>query len=103
MISKMKTPNANSQYIEYFNTQSETKDLILDPPMEVGSSKNFEKDVGQISVPEQLVMGENEASENAELGGEDDPIMHVGGEIAPGELIEFDNNLVDVKKSPRGN
>ena len=24
--------------------------------------------------------------------------MHAGGQIAPGELIEFDNNLVGVRK-----
>ena len=36
-------PNANSQKIEDFNTQRETKDLTLDSPMEMQSSQNFEK------------------------------------------------------------
>ena len=35
------------------------------------------------------------------MGGEDDPSIHVGSEIAPSEFIEFDNNLVGVNKFPR--
>ena len=69
--------------------------------MEIESPRNFEKGGDQLSVPEQLVMDENESSGNAEMGGEDDSIMHVGGEIAPNELTEFDNNLVGVKKFPK--
>ena len=47
---------------------------------------------------EQLVTGEKETSGNTELGGEEDPSMHEGGEIAPSGLTEFDNNLVGVGK-----
>ena len=46
------------------------KDLILDSPMGIGSSQNFEKDGDQLSAPEQLVTDENESSGNTELGGE---------------------------------
>ena len=55
--------------------------------------QNFEQDGGHFSFPEQLVMDEKESSENTELGGEEEPSMHEGSEIAPNELIEFDNSL----------
>ena len=61
--------------------------------METENLLNFEKAGDKLSLPEQLVIDENESSENTELGGEEDPSMHEGGEIAPNELIEFDNNL----------
>ena len=51
-------------------------------------------------MPEQLVTDEKETSENTELGGGEDPSMREGSEIAPSELIEFDNNLIRVKKFP---
>ena len=51
--------------------------------MEIGNLRNFENDGGQLSVPEQLVSGENETSESTELGGEEDPNMHVGGRNCP--------------------
>ena len=73
-------------------------DLILDSPLETENLHNFEKAGDQLALPEQLVIGENESSENTELGGEEDPSMHEGSEIAPSELIEFDNNLIRVEK-----
>ena len=77
-------------------------DLILDSPLETENLHNFEKAGDQLALPEQLVIDENESSENTDLGGGDDPIMHVGSEIAPSELIEFDNNLAGVNKFSRG-
>ena len=71
--------SANSQNFEDFGTQNETKDLILDSPMEIENLQNFEKDGDQLSVPEQLVTDESETSENAELTGGEDPNMYVGG------------------------
>ena len=56
---------------------------------------------GQLSAPGQLVTDGSETSENTELGWGEDPSMHVGGEIAPSEFTEFDNNLVGVGKLPR--
>ena len=89
------------------DTQKETEnsqngnDMILDSAMEIESSRNFENDGDQLSVPEQLVSDEKESSEYTELGGEEDSVMYVGSKIAPNELIEFDNNLVGVKR-PQG-
>ena len=51
--------------------------------MEIESPHNFENDGDQLSVPKQLVLGGNESSGDAELGGGDDSAMHVGSEIAP--------------------
>ena len=70
--------NALSHDFEDFDTQNETKDLILDSPMETGNLQNFEKAVDQLSVPEQLVTDGKETSGNTELGGEEDPSMHEG-------------------------
>ena len=64
--------------------------------------KVLKKDGDQLSAPEQLVKDGNETSGNTALGGEGDPSIHVGSEIAPIELIEFDNNLVGVDKFPKG-
>jgi len=63
---------------------------------------NFEKAGDQLASPEQLVIDENESSENTELGGEEDPSMHEGSEIPPSELIEFGNNLIRAKKFSGG-
>ena len=94
--------NANSHDFEDFDAQKETKDLILDSPLETRNLQNFEKVGDQLSVPEQLVTDGKEKSGNTELGGEEDPSMHEGGEIAPSELIEFGNNLAGVEKFSGG-
>ena len=97
-ISKAQIP----RFRRFRHAKNETKDLILDSPMETENLQNFEKAGDQLSSPEQLVIDVDESSENTELGGGDDPIMHVGSEIAPSELIEFDNNLAGVNKFSRG-
>ena len=67
--------------------------MISDSPLGTENLQNFEKAGDQLSAPEQLVTDENDTSGNTELGGEEDPSMHEGSEIAPSELIEFGNNL----------
>ena len=94
--------NAISHDFGDFDTQSETKDLISDSPMETENLQNFGKARDQLSAPERLVTDEEETSENTELGAGEDPSLHVGSEIAPSELIEFDNNLAGVGKFSGG-
>ena len=57
--------------------------------------------VVRFSAPEQLVSEERESSENTELGGEEDTVVHVGVISPQKELIEFDNNLAGVRNDPK--
>ena len=64
--------NAIIQDFEDSGTQieiKETKDLILDPLSEFGNSRKFEQAGDHSSLPEQLVIDENESPGNTELGG----------------------------------
>ena len=73
--------NTTTHDIEDFGTQietDETKDSILDSPLEFENLQNFEQAGGHSSLPEQLVRDEKESSENTELGGGEDPSMHEG-------------------------
>ena len=73
--------NTITQDFEDFGTQietNETKDSILDSPLGFENLQNSEQDGDHSSLPEQLVIGEKESSENTELGGGEDPSMHEG-------------------------
>ena len=88
--------NLNSQEPDDFGTKIETKatkDLNDESSFEFENLQNIEKAGDHFSLPEQLVGGEIESSENTEQGGEEEPSMHVGSESVPNELIEFDNDL----------
>jgi hypothetical protein len=83
---------------ENLATQNEMADLTLDSPLEFANLQNIEQAEDRLSLPEQVVIDEDESSGNPELGGEENPSMHEGSEIVPNEFIEFDNNLVKVNQ-----
>ena len=72
--------------------------MTSNSPLELTNLQNFEQAEDQISLPEQEILDERESSENPELGGGGNPSMHEGSEIAPNELIEFDNNLFRINQ-----
>ena len=63
---------------ENLATQNDMTDLTLNSPLEFANLQNSEQAEDRLSLPEQVVIDENESSENPELGGEENPSMHEG-------------------------